>query len=180
MSGVAEEVVLDANVLVALADDRDALHVRARGLYARLEAQGALFVLADFLVAEFLSVIARRAHDRDAWGVEHDVILARYIAAESAGEIRPLAAQGYTRFASVLEVLRATAGRLNAHDAMIVVLQRDEIIGPRSGGYPPTTSLRGPPFRWGGSRRSVARRERRRGEERRDVDRKSTRLNSSH
>lgn len=74
VSGAAEEVILDANVLVALADDRDALHVRARELYGRLGGQGASFVLADFLVAEFLSVISRRANDRDAWGVEHEVI----------------------------------------------------------------------------------------------------------
>ncbi|CAN5891072.1 hypothetical protein BH11MYX2_BH11MYX2_22360 [soil metagenome] len=86
-------------------------------------------VLVDFLVAEALSVITRRVSERGAWGLEHDLIIARFLEAEAAGEIRRLAQQGYSHFDRVLSVVRDTSGRLNAHDAMLVVLQRDGVIG---------------------------------------------------
>lgn len=57
------EVVLDANVIVALLYADDSLHERAVDLTKRLEAEGHSPVLVDFLVFEALSVLlpARRA-----------------------------------------------------------------------------------------------------------------------
>jgi hypothetical protein len=43
--------------------------------------------------------------------------------------IRRLAADAYARFDRVLAVVRNTSGRLNVHDAMIVVLQREGLLG---------------------------------------------------
>lgn len=155
MSGVDEAVVLDANVLVALVDDTDLTHSRAVQLYRKLSERGATFALVDFLLGEALSVIARRSNDTFSrelrarrralggaaqglgtpelappWGVEEDNVVGRYVAAIRDGEVRPLAVEGYARFEEVLGLVRETKGALNVHDAMIVVLQREGLLGP--------------------------------------------------
>jgi predicted nucleic acid-binding protein len=61
---MAREIVLDANVIIAQLDGADALAVRARELTTRLSGEGAEPVLLDFVVAEALSVICRRARER--------------------------------------------------------------------------------------------------------------------
>jgi len=123
-----EQVVLDANVLVGLADDNDSRAADARDLVRRLRARGVEPVLVDFLVGEALSALCRRFAERAKQGLEPDLVFARYLRAEQNGQIRRLAAEGYARFDRVLAVVRETAGRLNVHDAMIVVLQRDSRI----------------------------------------------------
>lgn len=120
-----EEIVLDANVLVGLADERDSRAADARDIVRWLRARGAEPVLVDFLVGEALSALCRRFADRATPGLEPDLVFARYLRAEQTGQIRRLAAEGYARFDRVLTVVRETAGRLNVQDAMIVVLQRE-------------------------------------------------------
>jgi predicted nucleic acid-binding protein len=126
---ITDEVVLDANLLVGLTDDRDSRAADARALVRRLRERGAEPVLLDFLVGEALSALCRRFAERAEPGLEPDLVFARYLLAEQAGQIRRLAAEGYARFDRVLALVRDTAGRLNVHDAMIVVLQRDGRIG---------------------------------------------------
>lgn len=58
------EVVLDANVLVALLYQADVHHNRARELTDRLEREGHIVVMIDFLVYEAVSVLCRRARER--------------------------------------------------------------------------------------------------------------------
>ena len=58
------EVVLDANVIVALLYAVDSQHARAVELTERLEAEAHGLVLVDFLVFEALSVLCRRAAQR--------------------------------------------------------------------------------------------------------------------
>jgi predicted nucleic acid-binding protein len=125
----AEEVVLDANVLVGIADDQDTRAADARALVRSIRARGAEPVLLDVLVGEALSVLCRRFAERAAPGLSPDLVFARYLLAERSGTIRRLAAEAYARFERVLELVRETEGRLNVHDAMIVVLQRDGFIG---------------------------------------------------
>ena len=128
-----EEIVLDANVLVGLADEHDSCAANARDIVRSLRARGAEPVLADFLVGEALSALCRRFAERATLGLEPDLVFARYLRAEQTGQIRRLAAEGYARFDRVLAVVRETGGRLNVHDAMIVVLQREGRIGSDSG-----------------------------------------------
>jgi predicted nucleic acid-binding protein len=58
------EVVLDANVIVALLYAADTHHQRAHALVDRLEREQHTVVLVDFLVFEALSVLCRRATER--------------------------------------------------------------------------------------------------------------------
>lgn len=57
-------VVVDANVLVGLADDADHRHASARAVSAEITRVGANTVFLDFLVAEAASVLCRRAEER--------------------------------------------------------------------------------------------------------------------
>jgi predicted nucleic acid-binding protein len=127
---IADEVVLDANVLVGLTDDLDSRAADARTLVERLRGRGAEPVLLDFLVGEALSALCRRFSERAAPGLAPDLAFVRYLRAEQTGQVRRLAAEGYARFDRVLTLVRDTSGRLNVHDAMIVLLQRDGWIGP--------------------------------------------------
>jgi predicted nucleic acid-binding protein len=60
-STMTREVVLDANVIVALLEAADVLATRARELMQRLRDEGAELVLVDVTVTEALSVLCRRA-----------------------------------------------------------------------------------------------------------------------
>ena len=51
------DILLDANVIVGLLDERDSLSARARSLMVRLESEGRQPVFADFLLAEALSAL---------------------------------------------------------------------------------------------------------------------------
>jgi len=61
---MAECVVLDANVIVALLYEQDAKHADARALVERISTAGLEPQLVDFLVLEALSVLGRRAAER--------------------------------------------------------------------------------------------------------------------
>ena len=58
------EIVADANVLVGLMDEHDALHTRAAELRRRLEDEGHQLVYLDVCIGEAVSVICRRARQR--------------------------------------------------------------------------------------------------------------------
>jgi predicted nucleic acid-binding protein len=60
------DIVLDTNVFVALLDDHDSLAAAARALTQRLRDQEHRARLLDIVVAEAVSVLARRAAERKA------------------------------------------------------------------------------------------------------------------
>ncbi|UQA61745.1 type II toxin-antitoxin system VapC family toxin [Polyangium aurulentum] len=123
------DVVLDANVLVGLLDLKDALHRRARGLISRLELAGHALVLLDVCMSEALSVLCRRAEQRRQQPPELDLVLAAWNAWYERGEIFFVTSFADGLFPQVLSVVADSEGRLNVNDALLVVLQRQEIIG---------------------------------------------------
>lgn len=126
---MAREVVLDANVIVALLDSADALAAQANTLGEQLQSEGADLVLLDVLVGEAVSVLCRRSRERrkDPPDIHEALTTVRRWADE--GSIRWVAAEGQRLVGSVLDVVGETGGRLNFNDALLVVLQRDEVIG---------------------------------------------------
>ncbi len=126
---MAREVVLDANVIVAFLDASDALAAQAKNLGEQLRSEGAELVLLDVLVSEAVSVICRRSRERRKDPPDiHEALAAVRRWAED-GSIRWVAAEGQRLVGSVLDVVGETGGRLNFNDALLVVLQRDEVIG---------------------------------------------------
>jgi predicted nucleic acid-binding protein len=122
------EVVLDANVIVALLYSSDALHQRARNLAERLETEGHAVVLVDFLVLEALSVLCRRAVERKTTPPDLDAALAVIRGWFDVGEVRFLAKEADRLAGDILDVVSDTKGALNSNDALIVVLAREGAI----------------------------------------------------
>jgi predicted nucleic acid-binding protein len=126
---MTREVVLDANVIVAWLDEADVLAARARELMQRLRNEGAELVLVDVTVTEALSVLCRRAAQRRTSPPD----LARAVATvrnwSERGIIRWVAHEHERLFAKVLALVESTTGRLNFNDALLVILQDEEILG---------------------------------------------------
>lgn len=127
---MTREVVLDANVIVGLLDSRDVLHDRANTLLLRLKAERAISVLLDFLVAEALSVICRRATQRRTSPPDLARVVGQHISLWfEQGEITPAPSEA-TDFIGTCEIAVSSDGLLNFNDARLVLLQRRGVIGP--------------------------------------------------
>jgi predicted nucleic acid-binding protein len=121
-------VVLDANVLVGQFDRGDSLHARARGLLARLHESEAEPVLLDFVVAEAVSVLSRRAKERKANPPDLAMIVASFRARTELGHV-VFVPSTKEQFARALAVVEECGGALNFNDARLVVMQREGHIG---------------------------------------------------
>jgi predicted nucleic acid-binding protein len=122
------DVVLDANVLVALLYAGDVHHQRARELVEQLEAEGHVVVAIDFLVHEAVSVLCRRARERKTSPPDLIKVLTAVRRWFEDGYVRSVARETERLVADVLEVIEATSGTLNFNDALLVVLEREGII----------------------------------------------------
>jgi predicted nucleic acid-binding protein len=122
------EIVLDANVLVAWFDKNDVHHARALALIERLEGEGHTLVLLDVVIGESVSVLCRRARERQKSppDVPAALMTVRRWAAE--GAIRWMAQEAERLVGDILDVMEATGGRLNFNDALLVALQREGSI----------------------------------------------------
>ncbi|HKQ69681.1 MAG TPA: type II toxin-antitoxin system VapC family toxin [Polyangiaceae bacterium] len=122
------DVVIDANVLVALLYQADVHHDRARQLVDRLERDGNTLVMLDFLVYEAVSVLCRRARERKTSPPDLATVLTAVRAWFRDGQVQT-AAQEATRFVdNVLDVVDQTGGVLNFNDALVAVLEREGLI----------------------------------------------------
>lgn len=122
------EVVLDANVIVALLYAADAQHARARQLIDRLEANSSTPVLVDFLVFEAISVLCRRATQRKTAPPDLDAAVQTIRGWFDSSEIRFLASEAQRLSGAILDVIAETQGQLNANDALLVALSREQSL----------------------------------------------------
>jgi predicted nucleic acid-binding protein len=122
------EVVLDANVLVALLYADDSLHQRAVELTTRLENEGHSLVLVDFLVFEALSVLCRRAAQRKTAPPDLAAAVTTMRSWFDSGEVRFLAHEAEHLASTVLDLVTNSEGLLNANDALLIALQHEGAI----------------------------------------------------
>lgn len=122
------EVVLDANVIVALLYAADAQHQRAQALVDRLEGEQHTIVLVDLLVFEALSVLCRRATERKTSPPDLRAAIAVIRGWFDGGEVRFLARESERLVGDLLSVIAQSEGALNANDALLVVLEREGAI----------------------------------------------------
>jgi predicted nucleic acid-binding protein len=122
-----DRIALDANVLVGWLDASDLHATRTHALLTTLRELRLRPVLVDFVVAETLSVLARRARERKTTPPDLKPVFAT---------IRSWRAQLYRLsqhtprlWDEALNVVEATNGRLNFNDALLVALQREGAIG---------------------------------------------------
>jgi predicted nucleic acid-binding protein len=122
------EVVLDANVIVALLYAADTHHQRAHALVDRLEREQHTVVLVDFLVFEALSVLCRRATERKTSPPDLQAAITLIRGWFEGSEVRFLAREAERLAGDVLSVIAESGGALNSNDALLVVLERDGAI----------------------------------------------------
>ncbi len=123
----ALNVVIDANVVVALVDTRDKWHPQAIALRDALISQQAQLVYFDCVVNETVGVIGRRAEEQkrsDQFGGLLDD-LSKQIPASS---ITWISREGERLHEQVLELCRVHGGRLNYNDALMAVFCRERGI----------------------------------------------------
>lgn len=126
---MAREIVLDANVIVAQLDAADVLAARAQDLIARLQANGRQPALLDFVVQEALSVLCRRARERKTAPPSLKPVVDAIRTWADGGAIRWTGTKSERLWPMALDIVEATAGRLNFNDALLVALQRTGAIG---------------------------------------------------
>jgi predicted nucleic acid-binding protein len=122
------EVVLDANVLVALLYQADVHHNRARELTDRLEREGHIVVMIDFLVYEAVSVLCRRARERKTSPPDLAAVLTAVRGWFRYGQVQTVAQEAALLVDEVLDVIDQTGGVLNFNDALLAVLKREGAI----------------------------------------------------
>ena len=122
------EVVLDANVIVGVVDAGDSAHVRAAQLLSVWADEERHVLLLDFLGAEAISVVCRRAAERKRRPPSLEPILVQVQQWNESGRV-VFAPLGRNDFSAVLRHVADSQGRLNFNDARLVALQRSGAIG---------------------------------------------------
>ena len=128
-STTSVEVVLDANVIVGWLDAGDSLAARAAGLLQSLEQQGVRPVMLDLCVTEALSVLCRRSRERKKQPPDLGRALQLVREWFLKGEIQFTHAHQAQHFGGALDAVEGSDGVLNFTDALLVVFQREGIIG---------------------------------------------------
>jgi predicted nucleic acid-binding protein len=117
-------VILDANILVAVSDERDKWHVTAVALRNALVNQDAQLVFFDCVVNEAIAVIGRRTEEQnrsDQFGRYLDILLAQV----PERNITWISGEAQRLFQSIIGLCRSTRGTLNFHDALIALACRE-------------------------------------------------------
>jgi len=123
-STMTQPIVVDANLVVALADARDKWHTEAGALRDALLAAAADLVYFDCVVNESVSVLGRRAEEQ-ARSDQFDLLLDRLTTLIPEARITWIAAAGQRLYSDVLQFCRDHQGRLNFNDALIALATRE-------------------------------------------------------
>jgi predicted nucleic acid-binding protein len=121
---MAQPIIVDASLVVALADTRDKWHAGAAALRDALLASGAELVYFDCVVNESVSVLGRRAEEQGR-SDQFDLLLDRLITLIPEARITWIAAAGKRLYSDVLEICRDHQGRLNFNDGLISLASRE-------------------------------------------------------
>lgn len=114
-------VIVDANVLVALADARDKWHRLALSLRDALVAAQARMVYFDCVINEAISVIGRRAEEQNR-SDQFDDLLDRVVQQVPLDSITWVSGESERLFSEILDLCRQHGGRLNFNDSLLALL----------------------------------------------------------
>lgn len=114
-------VIVDANVLVALADGRDKWHGSAVALRDALVAAQARLIYFDCVINEAIGVIGRRAEEQNR-SDQFDDLLDRLVQQVPLDSITWVSGESERLFGQILDLCRRHGGRLNFNDALLALL----------------------------------------------------------
>lgn len=113
-------IVLDASFVIGLLDEKDIWHVPASQVYAEMLARSAQIITFDCVLAESVSTLARRVHEKRRT-TDLKFLFERVRAkfpTKSISWLYPEVPDVYDR---VVMLVEQTAGELNFNDALIAL-----------------------------------------------------------
>ena len=119
-----QRALIDTSVLVAVINVRDSQHARATAAIRSAISANVVLVYCDVVIAEAISVLARRAEEQkrsDEFAAEIEKLFAQAPIAERTR----LFTKVDVWFDEVVTLVQQTKGRLNFNDALIVVACRE-------------------------------------------------------
>ena len=118
------KAILDSNFLVALIDEKDKWRKSAISIQKALKKKKARLVYLDCAVNETISVIARRLEEK---GRSHEftLVLQKFEQAIPAENISWIYPEVRRLYPDILAVIKEHEGKLNFHDALMVLAARE-------------------------------------------------------
>ncbi len=118
------KVILDANFIVAIIDEKDASHKKASHIKIELSQINPKLIFLDCVINEVVSVFVKRLSERKQIDLlsEHIRKLNDLIPKEKITWTYPEIEDYYE---SIVQMVEKSKGRLNFHDAFIVLLAND-------------------------------------------------------
>jgi predicted nucleic acid-binding protein len=121
---MANRVVLDTSVLVALVDTRDKWHRAATAIKDVPKARGVGLIYLDPVINETISVLARRLQEQRR-GEQFEALLDLLESLAPPERITWVSAMTQGLYLQVMALVREHSGVLNFHDALIALACRD-------------------------------------------------------
>jgi predicted nucleic acid-binding protein len=121
------EVIVDANFLVALMDERDVWHPKAVTLLNALRTKEAKAVYLDCVLNEVISVLGRRFEERGRTN-EFSAVLKKLkilVPERLITWVYPRVPELYNE---ILNLIDEHNGKLNFHDALIALTSKEMVI----------------------------------------------------
>ncbi len=121
------EVIIDANFLVALMDERDVWHQKAVTIVNALRTEEAKAVYLDCVLNEVISVLGRRFEERGRTNEFSEVLkkLKILVPERLITWVYPRVPELYNE---ILNLIDEHNGKLNFHDALIALTSKEMVI----------------------------------------------------
>lgn len=118
------EMIFDANFMVALVDERDVWHPKAVTLLNALRIKGAKAVYLDCVLNEVISVLGRRFEERGRTAEFNGVLrkLKKKVPERLITWVYPRVPELYK---AILNLVGEHKGKLNFHDALIALVSKE-------------------------------------------------------
>ncbi|MFZ2070270.1 MAG: type II toxin-antitoxin system VapC family toxin [Halobacteriota archaeon] len=118
------EMIFDANFLVALVDERDVWHSKAVTLLNALRIKETKAVYLDCVLNEVISVVGRRFEEKGRTN-EFDGVLRKIKKKIPEGSITWVYPRVPELYKAILNLVGEHKGKLNFHDALIALVSKE-------------------------------------------------------
>jgi len=118
-------VVIDANVLLALIDERDRWHPGASALAMALKKNNCQVIYLDCVLNEVISVLGRRLEERQE-SQSFRTFLERLEDLVPESQIEWVYPDVPALYGHIMKMVKENEGRLNFHDALISLFMREQ------------------------------------------------------
>lgn len=114
------QVAIDTSLLVGLLDSRDVWHLKSLALKNHLIEKNAQIVIFDCVMAEAVSVLARRFHEKRR-GADFKNLLTQMLESYPPATISWILRDLPQKYLDIFDLVRSSEGELNFNDALIAL-----------------------------------------------------------